>query len=102
MTTLTTLTTSDYRGGRSSACGKLRGGAAQLLVERDERQLERLDRVGRPDDVVAEAEHRQLVARHGCAGQPLEQRRLELHDAERHVHRRTACAECPFQPIPEL
>ena len=56
-------------------------GAAQLLVERDERQLEDLDRARIGDDVVAELEHRQLVARHRRARQPLGQRRLRAHAA---------------------
>ena len=42
--------------------------APKLLVERHERQLEGLDRARVGDDVVAELEHRELVARHRRAG----------------------------------
>ena len=40
----------------------------QLLVERHERQLEGLDGARIGDDVVAELEHRELIARHRSAG----------------------------------
>ena len=53
------------------------------------------------DDVVAELEHRQLVARHRRAGQPVGERRLRAHEPDRHVDRRAPRAEHALQALPE-
>ena len=55
--------------------------AAELLVERDEREAEGVDRVRVRDDVVAGLEHLQLVARHRRLRQPLEHGRLRRASA---------------------
>ncbi len=58
---------------------------SELLVERDEREAEGVDRVRVRDDVVAGREHLQLVARHRWLREELEHGRLRAHQPERQV-----------------
>src|SRR5215213_9964957 len=75
---------------------------AELFVQGDEREAERVDGVGVGDDVVAGRQHLQLVARHGRLRQPLEDRRLDPHQPERDVQARAARSLRVLQPRPEL
>src|SRR4029077_16537324 len=72
------------RSSRSeSRCGSCAGsgGAAELLFERDERELEGVGGIGVRDDVVTGFDHRDLVGGQRSAGGPL--RELSAHPRER-------------------
>src|SRR5579864_6938341 len=79
-----------------------RDSSAELFVERHERKLEGLDGARIGDDVVAELEHRQLVARHRRARKPLREGRLSSQNADGHVDRGTPRAHGALEPVPEV
>src|SRR4051812_7097255 len=87
---------------RSRGVKQLGRSAAELLVQRHERNLEGLDRVGIHDDVVSELEHRQLVSRDRREGKPLRQRCLDAQHGDRDVNRWAVDAQHPLEPVPEL
>src|SRR5438477_156874 len=78
------------------------GCPSELLVERDERELEGVHGGRVRDDVVPGEEHLQQVARQRRVRQRLEERRLHAHQRHGHVDERPADAERAAQAAPEL
>src|SRR5262249_56170487 len=75
------------RAVRSCCECRCLGGSAQLFFERDEWDLEDLDRLVVGDDVVAVLEHRQQVAcERDIPGQTFGQERICPHETNRDVH----------------